>query len=177
VVVIAAGWLAVRERSREVGIAAAAGFLVSLPAPLIFKVPVRDNLAYVMNDYRIPSDTEWSSILSGYPSQMTDLITNNLAYPGISPVPTPLTFVIGALVIAALIALFVPWSHRDPFVSLMRATAVGGVLTILISINYTALRLELVFVPAAATGLALLAERYLPRVRAPAAPESAPAAQ
>lgn len=173
VLVIAAGWLAIRERSREMVIVTISGALASLPAPLIFKAPVRDNLAYVFNDYRIPTDTSWGSILSDYPSQLSDLITEDIKYPGVSPIPTVLTLAMGAVVLTGLVLLVISWRQSDPFLTLIRAAAVGGVITILMSVNYTGLRLELVFVPAIATGLALLGERLLPRIRGPAAPQPA----
>ena len=48
---------------------------------------------------------------------------------------------------------------------LMRGAAVGGLATMLLAGMHTQLRLELIFVPVIATGLALLAERVLPRLR------------
>ena len=56
-------------------------------------------------------------------------------------------------------------SGRDPFLTLMRGAAVGALLTIAILPNYTGLRLELIFIPSVASGLALLCEQVWPRVR------------
>ena len=174
VLVIATAWLAFRERSQRVALVAASGALASLPAPLIFSAPVRDNLAYVLNDFRIPSETSWSSIASEYPSQLSDVIVNDLKYPGSSPFGDLLTLAIGAVVVVALVMLVLPQRRGDPLVTLVRAAAVGGVVTILVSINYSGMRLELVFVPAVATGLALLGERLLSRLRSAPALEPQP---
>jgi hypothetical protein len=182
VLIVAAGWLAVsdrlhgiRDRSRRMAAAAAGAVLASLAAPLLYSASVRENLAYVFNDYRIPSDTGWSSIVSDYPSQLSNLVVHDLKYPVHSQYPVLLTLVMGLVVLAGLVVLFRPWAHDDPFLSLIRAAAAGGLVTILISVNYTDLRLELVFVPAIAAGLALLGERLVLRTPPPrAADASAP---
>ncbi len=67
VLIAATGWLALRERSRRSIALLATGVLASLPAPLLFAAPFRDNLAYAFNAYRVPTDTSWNSILSEYP--------------------------------------------------------------------------------------------------------------
>jgi hypothetical protein len=165
ILVIATAWLAFRERSRVMAWVAGTGLLASIPAPLIFNAPLRDTLAYDFNDFRIPTDTSWSFIVREYPSHLGDLIRQDLEYPGSSPLPTALTVVMGIVVIASLVALILPWRTSDRFLTLIRATIVGGAITILLSVNYTGMRLELVFVPAVAAGLALLADTYLPRFR------------
>ena len=174
VLVIATAWLAFRERSRRLGVVAVSGAFASLPAPLIFAAPVRDNLAYVFDDYRIPADVSWSSIASQYPSQLIDLIAFDASYPGRSPFPTVLALAIAIVVVVAIAMLLLPQQRPDPFVSLIRAATVGGVLTILLSVNATSMRLELVFVPALATGLALLGEHLLSRLRPAPALEPRP---
>jgi hypothetical protein len=161
VVVIATAWVAFSERSREWAAIAGSAFLASLPAPLIFDAPLRQSLAYTFNDFRIPTDDSWSSILSLYPGELKELLRQDVLYPGVSPIPTPITIVMGMLVFAGLYCLLVPWRQRDPFLSMIRASAVAGVITILITVNYTGLRLEMVFVPAIAIGLALLGERMI----------------
>ena len=45
----------------------ATGILASLPAPLIFSVPLRDELAYVFSGFQIPTHTGWDWILARYP--------------------------------------------------------------------------------------------------------------
>lgn len=91
------------------------------------------------------------------------LIKEVLKYPASSPFPLILTLAMGIVVIAGLVCLYRPWRHRGPFLSLVRAATVGGIITILISVNVTSLRLELVFIPAVATGAGLLLEHVLAR--------------
>jgi hypothetical protein len=157
ILVVAIGWLALRDRSRQMATIVGTGILASLPAPLLFSAPVRDNLAYVFNDYRIPTDTSWSGILHDYPGALASVVRHDLTYPIDAPLP-PVTFLFGVMVVAGVVLLFLR-SHDDPFLRLMRGAFAGGALIVLISVNYTDMRLELVFVPAVATGLALLGER------------------
>lgn len=173
VLVIAAGWLAFRERSRRTIALVVSGVIASIPAPLVFSAPLRDNLAYVLNDFRIPSDTSWSWIISHYPGQLSDLISADAKYPFNSTFPALFVLAMGVVVLAGLILVVVPRTNTDAYLSLIRAAAVGGIFTILISVNYTGLRLELVFLPAVATGVALLCERLLPRGRDAPVPEPA----
>jgi hypothetical protein len=75
-----------------------------------------------------------------------------------------------ALAAAALVALVARPSGGDPYFSLMKASLPGCVLLLLLANNPQAYRLELVFVPMAAVGLAILAMRLVaaryPRVTA-----------
>jgi len=161
VLVLATAWLALRERSRRMALIAGVGALASLPAPLIFSAPLQENLAYILNGFQIPAEpTGWGWILERYPGAVLDLIGDDLAYPFNVAAPYPLlAFVFLVPVLAGLWLLL--RCGRGSFPTLIRAAAVGGVLTLLLSPNYTGLRLELVFVPAIATGFALLAERFL----------------
>lgn len=163
VLVLAAGWLALSARSRDMGIATLSAIIASIPAPLIFSVPLRDNLAYVLNDFRVPTDTSWSWIASHYPSQLGDLIHLDATYPTSSPIPTLITIAMGLAVLAGLVLFVLAREPGSSYMSLIRGATLGGILTILISVNYTGMRLELVFVPAVATGLALLGEELLSR--------------
>jgi hypothetical protein len=165
VLIAATGWLALRERSRRSTVLLATGVLASLPAPLLFAAPFRDNLAYTFNAYRVPTDTSWSSILSEYPHQIATVFRYDLQYPMDTAVP-PLTFVMGALVLIGLVKLYVLSDRGDPFLVLARGAGVGALLTVLIAANYSNGRLELVLIPAIATGLGMLAERAWPRRRA-----------
>ncbi len=164
VLIVAAAWLALRERSRRMLALVGSGVLLSLPAPLIFSVPVRDNLAYVLNDFRIPTDTSWGVILGEYPHSLWWVVRSDAAFPLGTGVPL-LAFAMGAIAIAGFVALFVSTARDRPLEALARGSAIGAALTILLSVNYTYLRLELVFVPAVAVGVALLGERLLLRLQ------------
>jgi hypothetical protein len=69
----------------------------------------------------------------------------------------------GAIAIAGMATLFVPAGRRDALIDLARGASVGALATILVSVNCTGMRLELVFVPSVAVGMALLGERLLAR--------------
>ena len=165
VLIAATGWLALRERSRRSIALVATGVLASLPAPLLFAAPVRDNLAYTFNAYRVPTDTSWSSILSEYPHRIATVFRYDLEYPLENAVP-PLAFVMGALVLIGLVKLYVLSDRDDPFLILARGAGFGCLVTVLIAANYSNGRLELVLIPAIAAGLGMLAERAWPRRRA-----------
>ncbi|MEX2108313.1 MAG: hypothetical protein WD827_05460 [Solirubrobacterales bacterium] len=160
VLLTATALLAFRERSRRMAVLLGSGVLASLPAPLIFSVPVRDSLAYALNDFRVPPDTTWGAIIGEYPSGLLSVVRSDIAFPLHTGVPV-LVFAMGAIAIAGLIALLVSGTRRQPLETLAIGSAIGAALTVALAVNYTALRLELVFVPSVAVGVALLAERLL----------------
>jgi len=161
VLVIATGWVAIRERSRRMALIAGTGLAASLPVLVLFDAPLRESLAYTFNDFRIPTDDSWGWIFNAYPAELVDLLRQDAVYPGSSQYPAPIMVAMGVVVLAGLYCLVSPWRQADPFICMIRASAVAGILTILVTVNYTGLRLEMVFVPAIAVGLALLAERLL----------------
>ena len=63
-----------------------------------------------------------------------------------------------ALAAAALVAVAARPSRGDPYFSLMKAAIPGCIVLLLLANNPQAYRLELVFVPVAAVGLAMLAK-------------------
>ena len=174
VLIAAVGWLALRERSRRTVAILATGVLASLPAPLLFLAPFRENLAYTFNDYRIPTDTSWGSILGEYPQRAATVLRYDLEYPLETAVPV-LAFAMGILVIVGLVKLYARSDGDDPFLILARGAGVGSLVTVLIAMNYSNGRLELVLIPSIATGLALVGERVAARVRDRATREPAPA--
>lgn len=171
--VIATGWLALVQRSRRTAVVAAVGLLASIPAPLLFSAPLKTNLAYLVNGFSIPTgDVGWGWIAARYPGAVSETIWDDLVYPFHVDLPYELlALAFAPFVVAGIWLLF--RSERTPFLTMMRASALAGTTTILLSPNYTGLRLELVFVPAIATGFALVSERFLSR-RASAAAQPEP---
>lgn len=165
VLIAATAWLALRERTRRAVALPATAVLASLPAPLLFAAPFRDNLAYTFNDYRIPPDSSWSFIVGEYPHRILDVLRFDLEYPLESAVP-PIAFVMGVIVLAGLVKLYLLSDHQDPFLALARGAGVGSLLTVLIAANYSNGRLELVLIPSIAAGLGVLAEQLLAGRRA-----------
>jgi hypothetical protein len=174
VLVAAIGWVAVQERSRRALVLTTSGALAALPALLIFPVSIQQNLAYVINDFHIPTDTSWSFILSHYPHEIAYTIGNDLTYPFTSQLPV-LSCLMTIPVLAAFFSLFAPGHRLDTLVGLGRGVALGAFVTVLVAANYTELRLELAFIPAIAVGLALLGSRRLELE--PESPRADPARQ
>jgi hypothetical protein len=120
--------------------------------------PVRDNLAYVIAGYKIPDDSSWSYVASGYLDQLWRTISTDLTDPlAFNPVVAAVLYLGLALAAAALVALMLRPSRGDPYFSLMKAAIPGSILLLLLANNPQAYRLELVLVPMAAVGLAVLA--------------------
>lgn len=147
------------------------GVAAALPAFVLGGTPVRDNLAYVIAGYNIPDESSWSYVASGYLDQLWRTISTDLTYPLDFAIPAEIVLYAGlALAAVALIALVARPSRGDPYFTLMKASLPGCVLLLLLANNPQAYRLELVFVPMAAVGLAILAVRLVaaryPRVTA-----------
>jgi hypothetical protein len=149
------------------------GLAAALPAFVLGGTPVRDNLAYVIAGYNIPDSSSWSYVASGYFDQLWRTISTDLTYPVDFSAPVAVVLYAGlALAVGALVALVIRPSRGDPYFSLTKAAIPGCIVLLLLANNPQAYRLELVFVPIAAVGLAVLAgqvvrwrDRY-PRVTA-----------
>jgi hypothetical protein len=157
---LAAGWCAVRYRTRVPVALFASGIAAALPALLLFRTPVRDLLALLVNNSEPSSDTSWSFIARHYPGALLDLIRSDGGFLRRGQWFTALYFVAGAGGFVALL-------RRGPMTrsaSLMAAAGVLAVGYVLAAPAFSAFRLELAFVPMAAYGLALLAERATSRL-------------
>ena len=140
------------------------GVAASLPAFLIGGAAVRENLAYVIAGYTIPVDSSWSYVASGYLDQLWRTISTDATDPLKFPAPVAVLFYAGlALAIAALVTVVARPSRGDPYFSLMKAAIPGCIVLLLLANNPQAYRLELVFVPIAAVGLAVLATHLIAR--------------
>jgi hypothetical protein len=136
------------------------GIAAALPAFVLGGTPVRDNLAYVITGYNIPEDSSWHFVAAHYMDELWYTITKEITYPLDFAAPLLVVLYLGiALAIAALVAVAVRPSGGDPYFSLMKAAIPGCVVLLLLANNPQAFRLELVFLPIAAVGLAVLAER------------------
>jgi hypothetical protein len=142
------------------------GIAAALPAFLVGGTPVRDNLAYVITGYKIPDDSSWGFIAAHYMDQLWRTIQTDLSYPVDFPIPVAVVLYAGlAVAAAALVAVAVNPSRRDPYFSLVKAAIPGCVLLLLLANNAQAYRLELVFVPVAAVGLAIIGRRMIRAAR------------
>jgi hypothetical protein len=162
ILLLAVLWLLVVERSdRAAGRTNVAllgtGLAAALPAFLLGGTPVRDNLAYVISGYNIPEQTGWGFVADHYLDQLWRTVSTDLTYPVDFSLPVAVVLYSGLLVAAAaLVALVTRPSRGDPYFSLMKASIPGCLLLLLLANNPQAYRLELVFVPVTAVGLAVL---------------------
>ena len=164
-------WLVIAERgdpdARRTNLALlGTGVAAALPAFLVGGTPVRDQLAYVIVGYKIPDHNSWSFIAAHYMDQLWRTFKADLSYPLDFPFPVAAVLYVGlAVAAAAIVAVAVNPARRDPYFWLAKAAIPGCILLLLLANNAQAYRLELVFVPVAAIGLAILGKRMMRAAR------------
>ena len=168
VVVAGLAWVALRERTRRAVATLATGIAASLPAPLLFGAPTREIMAYTLNQFRPPAHATWGFVRSRYVDGEKGLVKDDFTYLAHHPY-------VGLFAVGGIVALYALRSRGDPGASLMRGAVVGAVALLLVAPNYTALRLELPFIPIAAYGVALGLDAI--RRRAPGGPVPVPGGQ
>lgn len=173
ILVVAAAALALVERNRRSVALLAGGALAALPAPLLWSVGVREQLAYVFSDHTRPLDTSWSFVAGEYLPHLGDVAGRYVDFAAGSP-HVVLFFLVGVL------SAFVLAPGKDPFFALLRGTFAGYLVLLAIGPTFSVFRYELVLVPLALAGVALAAQRGLEalgrvrsRERLAAAPETA----
>ena len=160
--ILAVGWCALRSRSRTPVTLFATGVAAALPALLLFSTPVRDLLALLVNDSEPSADTSWGFIIGHYPGALVELLRANVGFLRRGEWYTAL-FLVGG-VLALLLLVWRRREVRDTTTTLMTAGAVLALGYVLAAPVFSAFRLELVFVPMAAWGVALAAERVAARL-------------
>jgi hypothetical protein len=160
--VLAVGFCALRYRSRMPTTLFATGVAASLPALLLFTTPVRDLLALLVNDSELPTDTSWGFIASHYPGALVELVRANVGFLRRGEWYTAIYLVGGVLALLVLV-----WRRREirsPATTLMAAAVAVGLAYVFAAPSFSAFRLELVFLPAAAWGLALVVDLLADRI-------------
>jgi hypothetical protein len=138
------------------------GIAAALPAFLLGGTPVRDQLAYVITGYKIPDDSSWGFVAAHYMSQLWITIKKDLSYPTDFSPPVAAALYAGlAVAAAAVVVVALHRTRRDPYFTLAKGAIPGCILLLLLANNPQAYRLELVFVPVAAIGLALIGRRMM----------------
>jgi hypothetical protein len=150
VVVGAAAFAALVERSRAALALAASGIVAALPAPALYGAPLKAAIAYPLNGYYPLPDPTWSFIADRYVDGVQAVVKSDLGYLADHPV-TALVLVGGTVAVALL--------RRDPARALAWGTVPAAALYLFLAPNYTEFRLELGFLPAAALGVAAAAQR------------------
>lgn len=160
--VLAIGWVAWRQRSRDALWLFGTGVAAALPALLLFRVPARNLLALLVNDSEIPSDPSWTFVLSHYPGAALELIRANAGFIRDGEWYTAL-YLVGGVLLLLLLALRGHYA-RSTTVQLMTAGTAIALTYVFAAPVFSAFRLELVFVPMAAYGIALAAQLGLARI-------------
>ncbi len=158
--VLAAGWCALRFRTRMPVTLFVTGVVAALPALLVFTTPARDLLALLVNNSQVPSDTSWAFVASHYPHAVFELVRANVGFLRRGEWYTAL-FLVGGVV---ALVLLVRRRLSEVWPSLLTAGVVVAFGYVLAAPVFSAFRLELVFVPMAAYGLALATERVAAHV-------------
>jgi hypothetical protein len=148
--ILAVALCAVRTRHRTWTLLALVGVGAALPSLILYDFPYRELLAYTLNNFEPPPSPSWEFIAAHYPRALGVLVKHDAEFRG--EIYTALYFVGG------IGALYVLARKRAEWV-LIQATGIACLLYLLALPNDTHFRLELVFIPVTASGIALLAER------------------
>jgi hypothetical protein len=149
--ILATAWIAYRTRTRIAGALVGTGVAAALPALLLFPVSTRELLALAVNDSQPAADASWSFVLGNYPAAVVELVRSNGGFVRDGQWHTAAYLLAGIL----LLFLLARGSRGGLTASLMKAAAVASLVFVLAGPVFSAFRLELVFVPTAAFGLAL----------------------
>jgi hypothetical protein len=166
VALLACGWYAWRWRSRRALVLFASGVAAVLPALVLYPLPLRELLAFVVSDFEPVASLSWPEIVGRYPGTLLDTLRANAGFVRQGEWYTGLYFVGGLALLVALAR----GRRGDRPVLLLRATVVSGVLYLLTVPLFSAFRLELVLVPAASFGFALAVEHVASLARERLAP-------
>lgn len=143
-----------RGRAAQRSLRLAPGVFATAVAPLVFAVPLRELLAYVLNDYRPPADPSWAFIARRYPSGVLELIRCNIGFLRRGQWYTAI-YLLGGI---SALFLSVRRESRVHVITFSRAMTLASVAYLLMLPNFSAFRLELVFLPMAAFGMAAALE-------------------
>lgn len=162
VAILAVAWCAWSRRSRRGVWLTVSGLAAALPAVLLFTVPLRELVAFAVSDFNPAPHLSWAEILQRYPGTLIDTLRSDVGFVRQGEWYTGAYFALGLV----LILLLARRTSGDRPVIVARAVAVVGTLYLLMVPLFSAFRLELVLVPAAAFGFALALERLEALARA-----------
>jgi Dolichyl-phosphate-mannose-protein mannosyltransferase len=151
-----------REKLRTNLMLLGSGVAAALPVFLLGGAPVRENLAYIMNDYRIPPDDSWGFVASNYLGQIRYTIEADARYPFGFSLPVEVVLCAAVVVALAGIAAVLLLPPAGDFYHVLAKSLIPGcIIFLLIAANAQAYRLELVFLPVCVIGIAIIAQRLL----------------
>ncbi|HEU0023996.1 MAG TPA: hypothetical protein VFQ12_05175 [Thermoleophilaceae bacterium] len=160
--IAAAAWLTLTLRSRLSLALLGSGLAAALPVTILFSMPLRELVAMMLNGFQPAPNASWGFVAERYPAAFVDLLQADGGFVRDGAWYSA-TYLIGGL--AALFLLSRGERASAPL-TLLKAAAVAGALSVLVIPIFSAFRLELVCVPMAAVGLALAGERLGERVAA-----------
>jgi hypothetical protein len=163
ILVCAAAWLALRQRSRISGWLLGSAIAAVVPVLLALSMPMRELLGMMLNDIRPDPGASWTSIAERYPAAIVDLVHANGGFVR-DGAWLSAGYLLGGL---ALLLLLSRGAHASAAATLLKAGAVAGAAYVVAIPVFSAFRLELVLVPMAAYGLALCLEWAAARVTVP----------
>jgi hypothetical protein len=173
ILVLAAAWLAVTQRSRISWWLLGTSVAATLPVMLIFSMPLRELLAMMLNDIQPDPGASWLSIAERYPAAIVDLLQADGGY-----VRDGAWLSAGYLLAGlALLFLLARGPRASSATTLLKAAAVAGAAYVVAVPVFSAFRLDLVLIPMAAFGLAFGLEWIAGRIALPVwarAPVTAP---
>ena len=163
VLVAAAAWLTLTQRSKVSGWLLGTALAAAVPAALIFSMPMRELLAMMLNDAQPDPGASWVSILERYPGAIIDLLQADGGYVRDGAWGSALYLLAGIVLLFALSR----GQRATATTTLLKAAVVAGAGFVVAVPIFSAFRLELVLVPMAAFGLALGLEWIAARVALP----------
>jgi hypothetical protein len=159
--ILAVAWCAWRWRSKTAMWLALSGLAAAIPAAVVFPVPLRELMAFAMSNFTPAPDATWAYIAERYPGRLVELAQGNAGFVRRGEWFTGLYFAAGLVALFALTR-----GSGDRVDAFMRVAAVAAIPYLLVVPLFSAFRLELVWVPMAAFGLAAAVRWAEQRVRA-----------
>ena len=160
VLLVASAAVLLSARTRRSAAVFASGVVAALPAPLLFNVPLVEQMAYTLNDFRPRTPATLSYVGDRYPEAIWSVLRDDLTYPSELAL-APVQYLGAAALVIALVYMLARAPWRDEFFTLQRGAVLGALATIAIAVNYSAMRIELVLVPPVAAALAFAVDRLV----------------
>jgi hypothetical protein len=168
--VLAGVWCAIRFRTRISLALAGSGIAAMLPAALLFRIPMRELIAFNVVGHDIATDTSWGFIARHYPGALENFLRSDAGFVFRGAWYTAAYLGVG------IVSLFLlTWRSKAAWPVLLQGASVVALIYVLSIPAFSAFRIELIFVPMASFGLAYAAEWVAARLGVVRAVKPAPA--